>query len=872
MVVEVVGARPMEQASGMGGNTRATSDSTARVLAAREVIFPQFATHNAQTVASIVSVAEEICGAFEAGQYEFQCLHGMGEPLYLQVVGAHKLNRPCRIYAPVGTHETLLAYLVRRLLENGANSSFVNRMADASVSLDNLVLDPVTLVEQEASANKLPVGQPHPQIPLPSNLFGDERLNAKGWDLSHEATLDWFYKGVSDSSSPVFAQALLREPTEGGEIHAIVNPSDHAQVLGKVQFASDQDIENALLAADSFASSWSQTAPSIRADLLENVASLLEQEALPCMRLLVLEAGKTWAHAVAELRESVDFLRYYALQVRRDFNNETHQALGPVVCISPWNFPLAIFIGQVAAALAAGNTVLAKPAEQTSAIATLAVQLMWQAGIPKPALQLLPGQGQTVGNALVKDARVQGVLFTGSTETAKVLQMNLAKRLNRQGQVVPLIAETGGQNCMVMDSSALLEQVVGDAVASAFEAAGQRCSALRILCVQEEVADRTLMLLQGAMAEMQMGNPKLLETDIGPVIDEKARKGIEAHVAKLKEAGRRVHRIQHVSSQMPMGTYVVPTLIEIESLDDVPREVFGPVLHVLRYARQDLPSLLQNINATGYGLTLGVHSRIDETIALVAQSTHTGNTYVNRNMVGAVVGVQPFGGEGLSGTGPKAGGPLYLLRLLSVCPDDAALRSVQAVGGGTLAPVSKALHALYQWALTQHRMDLAHLCARLSACNPAGLEATLKGPTGERNIYQVKARSYVACHVGSQVSWQEDLLAQLAAVMAVGANALVTRDAQEFIDSLPSEVQESVTVGDMTHAMLIHATQAILMHGDPAEVLSLIGEWAAQPGPLVTVSAFQSGDRQLPLARLVHERSISTNTAAAGGNASLMTL
>ncbi len=855
-----------------------------KLLGAVAVVYPQFATHNAQTVASIVSMAEEVCGAYETGQYEFQCLHGMGEPLYLQVVGSQRLDRPCRIYAPVGTHETLLAYLVRRLLENGANSSFVNRMADASVPLDDLVRDPVMLTTHEATAQNLAAGQPHPKIPLPLHLYRAEgacgahgvgRLNAKGWDLSHEPTLAWFQEGMSHTAAPLRVQPLIIGVAEGAELREMVNPANTEQVLGHVQYASAQDIEHALQAADAFAPTWSQTSPSDRADALEQAAVLLEQDALPCMRLLVLEAGKTWAHAVAEHRESVDFLRYYAMQVRRDFNNATHQALGPVVCISPWNFPLAIFMGQVAAALAAGNTVLAKPAEQTTGIAALAVQLLWQAGVPKAALQLLPGLGQTVGHALVQDARVQGVLFTGSTETAKVLQLTLSKRLNRHGQVVPLIAETGGQNCMVVDSSALLEQVVVDAVASAFEAAGQRCSALRILCVQDEVADRALRMLQGAMAEMQMGNPALLETDIGPVIDARARDGIEAHVEKLQVLGRRIHRIQHANAQAPTGTYVVPTLIEIENLQDVQREVFGPVLHVLRYARHALPSLLQQINDTGYGLTLGVHSRIDETIALVTQGTHAGNTYVNRNMVGAVVGVQPFGGEGLSGTGPKAGGPLYLLRLLAVCPEDAALCSIQAVGGGTLAPVPEALQALHQWALSENRMALAHQCARLSACNPAGLEAALTGPTGERNVYQVKARSHVACRVGSQASWQDDVLSQLAAVLAVGSRAVLNIGMQTWMATLPTAVQNEVIFDgevDVCGSKALHGTQAVLMHGSNDEVLSMTSELAQAPGPLVTVSAFQPGTLCIPLARLVQERSISTNTAAAGGNASLMTL
>jgi RHH-type proline utilization regulon transcriptional repressor/proline dehydrogenase/delta 1-pyrroline-5-carboxylate dehydrogenase len=843
-----------------------------KLLAAVDVVYPQFATHNAQTLASIVSMAEEMCGAYQAGQYEFQCLHGMGEPLYFQVVGAQHLSRPCRIYAPVGTHETLLAYLVRRLLENGANSSFVNRMADDSVSLDSLVMDPVHITRQEAAQNNMEVGQVHPQIPLPLRLYGANRLNSKGWDLNHDATLNLIQQAVENDAVPLLVKPMVHGLSANASaqmLQTLVNPANHSQVLGTLEHASADTIEMALQAADAFASIWAQTSPSKRAECLEKSADLLEAETLKCISLLVREAGKTWAHAVAEVREAVDFLRYYAAQVRRDFSPSSHQALGPVVCISPWNFPLAIFVGQVSAALAAGNPVLAKPAEQTSGIAVLAVNLMWQAGVPTSALQLLPGLGKTVGNALVQDARVQGVLFTGSTETAKLLQLNLSQRLNRHGQVVPLIAETGGQNCMVVDSSALLEQVVGDAVASAFEAAGQRCSALRVLCVQHEVADKALGMLKGAMAELSMGNPLHLETDIGPVIDARARDGIEAHIAKLQAAGRSIHRVHHADVKRPEGTYVSPTLIEINSLQDVEREVFGPVLHLLRYERAQLPHLLKGINATGYGLTLGVHSRIDETIDLVVQGTHAGNTYVNRNMVGAVVGVQPFGGEGLSGTGPKAGGPLYLLRLLAQCPEDAALQSVQAVGGGPLMPVTPALQALHTWALSQQKMWLAHQCARGSACNPAGLQAQLTGPTGERNDYQVRGRSHIACWVGSQDAWQEDLLAQLAAVLTVGARAVVQPQVKEFIETLPLAVQGCIDVRD---AGALTSIQTALIHANEMDVLSMSQSLAMKVGALVSLSAFNPGDFKIPLARLVYERSISVNTAAAGGNASLMTL
>ena len=843
-----------------------------KLLAAPHAVYPQFATHNAHTVAAIVHMAQDIGGEYAPGQYEFQCLHGMGEPLYRQVVGP--LQRPCRIYAPVGTHETLLAYLVRRLLENGANSSFVNRMADASVTIDDLVQDPVARVDQDAAREGTRPGQPHLQIPLPARLYGTDRLNSSGPDLAHEPTLrqlalDMQAHMLALDVKPLTAHALLATGT-GEETHTLRNPADHSDVLGTVQFTHPADAEAALQSASQAAAAWAATPPALRAALLERTANLLQADAPRVMALLVREAGKTWGHAVAELRETVDFLRYYAAQVRRDFDPRTHTPLGPVVCISPWNFPLAIFVGQVAAALAAGNPVLAKPAESTPAIAALAVQTLWQAGVPQAVVQLLPGHGAEVGMQLVRDARVQGVMFTGSTETARVLQTALAERLNAQGQPVPLIAETGGQNCMVVDSSALLEQVVTDAVASAFEAAGQRCSALRVLCVQDDVADRLIEMLRGAMGQIQMGAPAHLAVDMGPVIDERARARIEAHVSAMQQGGHTVHRISAKAPMpLPKGTYVPPMLIEIAHIGQLEREVFGPVLHIVRYPRKKLGLLLHSIHDTGYALTLGVHSRIEETITQVIDHSHAGNVYVNRNMVGAVVGVQPFGGDGLSGTGPKAGGPLYLLRLLARCPPDAALRSVQASGAAALPQASPALQALHDWAVAQQRLPLAHACAQFAAANPAGHEAVLRGPTGERNVYRVQARARVLCLTGEHAHANADRLTQLAAVLAVGSHAVWPLSAQALHTQLPKAVQSQVTLHDTAHASPVDAA---LLHADAATTLQWQAQLAQRPGAIVTLTAMHPGDAAVPLARLVSERSISTNTAAAGGNASLMTL
>src|SRR5471030_2291486 len=449
----------------------------------------------------------------------------------------------------------------------------------------------------------------------------------------------------------------------------------------------------------------------------------MEAQLQSLLGVLVREAGKTFNNAIAEVREAVDFLHYYAGQIREDFTNDTHRPLGPLVCISPWNFPLAIFTGQIAAALAAGNSVLAKPAEQTPLIAAQAVRILHEAGVPAGVLQLLPGQGETVGAQLVNDERVRGVLFTGSTDVAGILQRSIAGRLDPQGRPVPLIAETGGLNAMIVDSSALTEQVVTDVVASAFDSAGQRCSALRVLCIQEDVADHTLQMLRGAMAECRMGNPERLSTDIGPVIDSEAQEGIEKHIDAMRAKGRVVYQAAQHNGDHPQewtrGTFVKPTLIELDSFDELKKEIFGPVLHVVRFARQDLDKLIAQINAAGYGLTLGIHTRIDETINRVTSKAKVGNMYVNRNMVGAVVGVQPFGGEGLSGTGPKAGGPLYLYRLLCSRPQDVSLREA------LLAPHQ----ALQQWANGEkNREELAALCERFALAAQGGTVRILPGP------------------------------------------------------------------------------------------------------------------------------------------------
>ncbi|MBX8544611.1 trifunctional transcriptional regulator/proline dehydrogenase/L-glutamate gamma-semialdehyde dehydrogenase [Pseudomonas cichorii] len=847
-----------------------------KLLAAPEVIYPQFATHNAHTLAAIYHIAGQ---NYYPGQYEFQCLHGMGEPLYEQVVGKvadGKLNRPCRVYAPVGTHETLLAYLVRRLLENGANTSFVNRIADQSVSIQELVADPVSSIERMATQEGS-FGLPHPRIPLPRELYGPERPNSSGIDMANEHRLASLSSALlATAHNDWKAAPILGCPASEGPAIATLNPSDQRDVVGHVQEANLEDVDNALQSALIAGPIWQATPPAERAAILERAADLMENEIQPLMGLLVREAGKTFANAIAEVREAVDFLRYYAVQARNDFSNDTHRPLGPVVCISPWNFPLAIFSGQVAAALAAGNPVLAKPAEQTPLIAAQAVRLLLEAGIPEGVLQLLPGRGETVGARLVGDERVKGVMFTGSTEVARLLQRNIAGRLDAQGRPIPLIAETGGQNAMIVDSSALTEQVVIDILSSAFDSAGQRCSALRVLCLQEDSADRVIEMLKGAMAENRLGNPEHLSVDIGPVIDAEAKAGIEKHIQGMRDKGRQVYQVAIANSaDLKRGTYVMPTLIELESFDELQREIFGPVLHVVRYKRKELDQLIGQINASGYGLTLGVHTRIDETIAKVIDNVNAGNIYVNRNIVGAVVGVQPFGGEGLSGTGPKAGGPLYLYRLLSTRPQDAIEQSLGR-GDKLLAPdtrlqesLGKPLQALKAWAASNQQAALDELCSQFAEQSQSGITRLLTGPTGERNSYSILPREHVLCLADDEA----DLLTQLAAVLAVGSSAIwpETPISKPLRNRLPKEVQARIKlVADWNKDDVL--IDAVLHHGDSDQLRAICEQVAQRSGAIIGVNGLSHGETNVALERLVIERALSVNTAAAGGNASLMTI
>ena len=846
-------------------------------LGVPNLIYPQFATHNAHTLAAIYSLAGQ---NYYPGQYEFQCLHGMGEPLYEQVTGKvadGKLNRPCRIYAPVGTHETLLAYLVRRLLENGANTSFVNRIADTTLPLDELVADPVQAVEKMA-AQEGQIGLPHPKIALPRELYGKGRVNSAGLDLANEHRLASLSSALLNSALQKWqAKPMLEQPVADGDMQPVINPAEPKDIVGYVREATEAEVDQALDSAVNNAPIWFATPPQERAAILERAAVLMEDQMQSLIGILVREAGKTFSNAIAEVREAVDFLHYYAGQVRDDFDNETHRPLGPVVCISPWNFPLAIFTGQIAAALAAGNSVLAKPAEQTPLIAAQGINILLEAGVPAGVVQLLPGRGETVGAKLTSDNRVRGVMFTGSTEVASLLQRNIATRLDAQGRPTPLIAETGGMNAMIVDSSALTEQVVVDVLASAFDSAGQRCSALRVLCLQDDVADHTLKMLRGAMAECRMGNPGRLTTDIGPVIDAEAKANIENHIQAMRAKGRPVFQAVRDNSEdareWRSGTFVPPTLIELASFDELKKEVFGPVLHVVRYNRNNLNELVEQINASGYGLTLGVHTRIDETIAQVTGSAKVGNLYVNRNMVGAVVGVQPFGGEGLSGTGPKAGGPLYLYRLLANRPENAlgvtlARQDAEYPVDAQLKTVlTQPLDALIKWA--ENRPELHAIAQQYGELAQAGTQRLLPGPTGERNTWTLMPRERVLCVADNE----QDALVQLAAAMATGCEVLWPDDAlhRDLAKQLPKAVSARIHFAK-ADALLTQPFDAVIYHGDSDQLRELCEQVAARSGAIVSVQGFARGETNLLLERLYVERSLSVNTAAAGGNASLMTI
>jgi len=642
------------------------------ILSEPDAFYPQFASHNAHTVAAIHQFGRQHPG------YEFQRLHGMGEALYREIIEVKNWRIPCRVYAPVGDYRQLLPYLVRRLLENGANTSFINQISHPDISVAELVSDPVAAVKTATNQSL---------IVLPRNLFG-ERLNSSGLNLADPEQLESVQQSLDALADKHWtAMPLINGSPRSGKERLIVSPYDNRLTVGSVVFAEPAAIDEALNEASQAFTDWRLCPVAQRAGYLKQAADLLELHRLELVSLCVREGGRTIKDALAEVREAVDFCRYYAQSAVDLFgepirlpgptgeeNRLYHYGCGVYVCISPWNFPIAIFIGQIAAALAAGNTVIAKPASQTALTAMRCIQLLHQAGIPESVLQFLPVGGSVFGQHLLPDPRVAGVVFTGSTSTAQFINLQLAQH---HQAIVPLIAETGGQNVLIADSSALLEQLVQDAVVSAFNSAGQRCSALRVLIVQEDIADKTIAMLIGAMQELTVGNPGVYQTDIGPVIDHAALAPLSAHLEAMQEQAQLLYQLP-LPDGLEQGSFFPPSLIELRSLSQLTQEVFGPVLHVVRYRESELDQVISAVNATGYGLTLGIHSRIDAVVNTIRQRVKVGNIYVNRNMIGAVVGVQPFGGMGLSGTGPKAGGPDYLRRFVI---EQTVATNTAAIGG-----------------------------------------------------------------------------------------------------------------------------------------------------------------------------------------------
>lgn len=762
------------------------------LLAHREVIYPQFATHNAGTIAAILQMARAADAPFE-----MQRLHGMGEAVYREVSRHHGAGAagdravPVRIYAPVGEHRDLLAYLVRRLLENGANSSFVHQLADDDVPAEQLLASPLEAAREQ------------PSLPLPRALYGGSRANSRGADL---------------------ACLTHREP-----LQAAVD----AAVVPAVAEARPTEVDAAMIRLQAGFGAWNGTPVAQRAAILRRAADALEAEMPAYCGLLVKEAHKTLGDCVAEVREAVDFLRYYARQAEDGLAGR--EGRGVFVCISPWNFPLAIFAGQVVAALAAGNTVAAKPAEQTPAVAQRMVQLLWDCGVPRDALQLLHGPGETVGAALVADPRTAGVCFTGSTQVAKIINRTLA---SKDGPVVPLIAETGGLNAMVVDSSALPEQVVDAVVMSAFRSAGQRCSALRLLCVHESVADGVIEMLRGAMAELAVGDPARLETDVGPVIDDEAHAGIVGHVARLRRETRLIGETRIDPQAFPR--LVAPVAFELPRIAELREEIFGPVLHVVRWSGEP-EAVVDQINALGYGLTFGVQTRIDSRALRLAERARIGNVYVNRNMIGAVVGVQPFGGEGLSGTGPKAGGPHYLWRF------------VQPSGQGAAA-------------------DAANAWREAQAGAPAALATqTLPGPTGESNELRLHARGRFA--IVTRGATPAQAAAAAAKAGAAGNELVMVGDDPALRAALQPLAPQArwVPEAQLEAVLADPALAGVCLAGPDAGLARQV--WRAVEGragaivPVVT-AAEVADPRQLY--RFCAEQTLTINTAAVGGNATLL--
>ena len=870
-----------------------------KLMQYRDTIFPQFATHNAYTAALILEMADG-----EHSNFEFQRLHGMGESLFDQIVTKDKVQ--CRVYAPVGQHEDLLAYLVRRLLENGANSSFVNAIVDESKPVESLLYDPVEKLHSYLSMT-------NPQIELPIALFGAERDNSIGLDLT-----DVNYITDVKNNLEQWFEANLIQPSDlpEGSIPR-VNPANHDEIIGYITHQDEEQMKNLLVKAELAFDSWTTLAVKERADILRRTADVIELHRDEFIALCIKEAGKVAQDGIDEVREAVDFCRYYAARAEELATDQRLEARGVVLCISPWNFPLAIFLGQVAAAIVTGNTVIAKPAEQTTLIALRTIELMTSVGLPKNVVQAVVARGSKVGQVIIPDERIKAVMFTGSTDTGTTISQTLAVR---GGAQVPLIAETGGQNCMIVDSTALPEQVVDDVVSSGFQSAGQRCSALRVLFLQDEIADKVTTMLVGAMQELTLGDPSKLSTDIGPVIDQKALSALNSHADYLKDKATLHYQCDLPEMDGKGHFFFAPRLYELSDLSILKEEVFGPCVHIIRYKGNQLDDVIEQINNTGFGLTMGIHTRIEGRAEYLAKASAAGNIYVNRNMIGAVVGVQPFGGRGLSGTGPKAGGPRYLRRLVQ---EKAFIDNTQATNqrldeikflSGT--DVQKQIEQLMnesksvtlKWRITnlnERCSFLRQLLAKISSVKSVDnfaddLEQTLidsraqlnrilalldkplvlPGPTGESNKLYLEPRGCMVCYADKDTSfnfWAISIISALAT-----GNTVITVVSDTFYDEAnvfrDRFIETGVAPGVLQVAKL-EQLQEILGHdhiagaviGSACERNSFINnQFANRVGAILPVITSEHYDSLIN--RLVTEKTVSIDITASGGNTSLMTL
>ena len=822
-----------------------------KLLGMTDRIYPQFATHNAHTVAAILNMADTDRDAFE-----FQRLHGMGEALH-ETVRKREGTR-CRIYAPVGAHEDLLAYLVRRLLENGANSSFVHQIVDEHVQPEQIAADPFEQVLGRASAHNT-------AIPMPADIFRPQRPNAAGYDIAYAETLDALGTQMAPFATPHRWQAapLMARMGKGGKVRDVANPANLDDVVGLVAEATPADVKSAVDAALKAQPAWAKRPVAERAALLSEIAKLYEAHTGEFLALATREAGKTLADAVAELREAVDFLHYYSAGAAAADKDSV--ARGVIACISPWNFPLAIFTGQIAAALVTGNAVIAKPAEQTPLIAHRAVELMREAGVPADIIQLLPGDGPAIGQPLTADPRIAGVCFTGSVEVARAIERQLA---NTAAPDAMLIAETGGLNAMIVDSTALPEQAVRDVIASAFQSAGQRCSALRMLYVQRDVADKVIGMLRGAMRSLCVGDPWHISTDVGPLIDDDAKRSIAAYCAELIGAGKLIEKLEAPEG----GHFLAPHLFRVSGIEELEREIFGPVLHVATFEADEIDKVIAAVNMRGYGLTFGLHTRIDARVQYVIDRVQAGNLYVNRNQIGAVVGAQPFGGEGLSGTGPKAGGPHYLKRFRKHAGDHPATAASGASGSATVIPPGKLPNAHDgSWATRGDRVVTLRKLLRGKAADAIAASAAvdfgpvdLPGPTGEANTLALHPRGRVLC-LGPDSG---ALMAQVVQALAAGNAAVaVAPGASAALSVLAGKgLPVAAFDGTLDQKQLAALEIDVVAYAGEGEALrALRRALAAREGPIVRLVSELVEAEAYAL-----ERATCVDTTAAGGNASLL--